>query len=48
MTLAFLTVIFLAGLAAWAVDLGEHDTATAVAGTIIAGLGAGILLGAWL
>jgi len=46
--LIFLTVAFLAGLAAWAVDLGGHDTPTAVAGTIVAGLGAGVFLGVWL
>ena len=45
--LAFLTLIFAAGLVAWAVDLGEHDTVTAVAGTIVAGLGAGVFLAAW-
>ena len=46
--LLFLTVAFLAGLVAWVVDLGGHDTPTAVAGTIVAGLGAGIFLGVWL
>ena len=45
--LLFLTVVFAAGLVAWVVDLGEHDTPTAVAGTIVAGLGAGIFLAAW-
>jgi hypothetical protein len=46
--LLFLTVVFAAGLVAWVVDLGEHDTVTAVAGTIVAGLGAGVFLGVWL
>ena len=46
--LIFLTVAFVAGLAAWAVDLGRHDTGTAVAGTIVAGLGAGMFLNAWI
>jgi len=46
--LLFLTVLFVAGLVAWAVDLGGHDTPTAVAGTIVAGLGAGVFLGVWL
>jgi hypothetical protein len=45
--LLFLTVVFAAGLVAWVVDLGEHDTVTAVAGTIVAGLGAGVFLAAW-
>jgi hypothetical protein len=45
--LLFLTVVFAAGLVAWVVDLGEHDTVTAVAGTVVAGLGAGIFMGAW-
>ena len=45
--LLFLTVVFAAGLVAWVVDLGEHDTVTAVAGTVVAGLGAGIFLGVW-
>ena len=46
--LIFVTVLFAAGLVAWVVDLGEHDTVTAVAGTIVAGLGAGVFLGVWL
>lgn len=46
--LLFLSVLFLAGLIAWIVDLNRLDTPTAVAGTIVAGLGAGIFLGVWL
>jgi len=46
--LAFLTLIFLAGLTAWILDLNRWDTPTAVAGTIVAGLGAGVFLGVWL
>ena len=46
--LIFLTVLFVAGLVAWALDFGGHDTPTAVAGTIVAGLGAGVFLGVWL
>ena len=45
--LLFLTVVFAAGLVAWVVDLGEHDTVTAVAGTIVAGLGAGMFWAVW-
>jgi hypothetical protein len=45
--LLFLSVLFLAGLTAWAVDLAHWDTPTAVAGTIVAGLGAGVFLAAW-
>lgn len=46
--LVFLSILFTAGLVAWVVDLGEHDTVTAVAGTIVAGLGAGMFLNAWI
>ena len=46
--LLFLTVVFAAGLVAWVVDLGEHDTVTAVAGTIVAGLGAGLFIAAFV
>ena len=48
MTLVFLSVLFLAGLTAWILDLNRWDTPTAVAGTVVAGLGAGIFLGVWL
>lgn len=47
MTLIFLTILFVAGLLAWLLDLGNVDTGTAVAGTIVAGIGAGLFLGAW-
>lgn len=46
--LLFLSVLFLAGLIAWIVDLNRWDTPTAVAGTIVAGLGAGVFFGAWI
>ena len=46
--LVFLTVCFVAGLLAWILDVGRWDTPTAVAGTIVAGLGAGLFLGAWV
>ena len=48
MTLIFLTVLFVAGLLAWILDLAHWDTPTAGAGTIVAGLGAGVFLGVWL
>ena len=48
MTLIFLTMLFVAGLLAWILDVGDWDTGTAVAGTIVAGLGAGAFLGAWV
>ena len=46
--LLFLTVAFVAGLLAWILDLTRWDTPTAVAGTVVAGLGAGMFLGVWL
>ena len=49
MTLAFLTVCWLAGFVAWVTDRRWPWTETAAAfpAAIIAGLGAGIFLGAW-
>ena len=47
-TVIFLTMLFVAGLLAWILDLAHWDTPTAVAGTIVAGLGAGLFLGAWV
>ena len=49
MTLAFLTVCWLAGFVAWVTDKTWPWTegAAAVPAAIIAGLGAGILIGAW-
>jgi len=46
--LAFLTVLFVAGLIAWQLDLDRKDTPLVIVGTVIAGLSAGILLGAWV
>ncbi len=45
--LVFLSILFTAGLLAWILDLAHWDTPTAVAGTIVAGLGAGVFLAAW-
>lgn len=45
--LVFLTSLFAAGFAAWLLDFGRWDFPTQVAGNIIAGLGAGVFVGAW-
>ena len=47
MTLTFLTVLFVAGFAAWLLDLGRYPVAVILPGAVVAGLGAGIFLGAW-
>lgn len=44
--LAFLAVLYVAGLLVWLFDVGSLDTPTAVAGAVVAGLGAGLFLGA--
>ena len=46
--LVFLTSLFAAGLTAWLLDFGRWDFGTQLAGGIVAGLGAGVFLGAWL
>ena len=43
-----LTLLAICGLIAWILDLANWDTPTAVAGTIVAGIGAGLFLGAWV
>ena len=50
MTLTFLTVMFVAGMVAWITDRSWPwtDTAAAFPAAIVAGLGAGLFLGAWL
>lgn len=48
MTLVFLTVCFTAGLVAWLLDVHSADTPRLVAFTVIAGLGSGAFLGAWV
>ena len=46
--LLFLSLLFVAGLIAWQLDLDRKDTPLVIVGTVIAGLSAGILLGAWV
>ena len=47
-TLTFLTILWLAGFVTWLTRHWPwHDTAAALPAAIIAGLGAGIFLGAW-
>lgn len=46
-TLALLTVLWLAGFVTWLLDVGRWPTAVALPGAVVAGLGAGIVLGAW-
>lgn len=46
--LIFLTVLFVAGLIAWAIDVDRADTPLLVASTVIAGLGSGSFLSAWV
>lgn len=43
--LVFLTVLFAAGFTAWLLDFGRWDFGTQVAGSIVAGLGAGLFIG---
>ena len=45
--LLFLTVLFVAGLVAWALDFGRYPTSVILPGAVVAGLGAGAFLGAW-
>ena len=45
--LLFLTVLWAAGFVAWLLDVGRWPTAVALPGAVVAGLGAGIVLGAW-
>ena len=48
-TLTFLTVLWLAGFIAWLTDRRWpwHDTPAAFGAVVIAGAGAGVLIGAW-
>ena len=46
--LIFVTVLFVAGLVAWALDFGRYPTSVILPGAVVAGLGAGIFLGVWL
>lgn len=48
--LMFLTVLFVAGVVAWLTSRAWpwHDTPAAIAAGIVAGLGAGLFLNAWL
>lgn len=46
--LVFLTVMFAAGLLAWVLTVDRHDTPLLIAGTVVAGLGAGLFLGVWV
>lgn len=46
--LIFATVLFVAGLVAWAIDVDRADTPLLVASTIVAGLGTGSFLSAWV
>ena len=46
--LIFLTILFVAGLVAWAIDVDRADTPLLVASTVIAGLGSGSFLSAWV
>lgn len=46
--LLFLTVLFVAGLVAWALDFGRYPTSVILPGAVVAWLGAGIFLAAWV
>ncbi len=46
--LIFLTVLYVAGLLAWLFDLRSKKTPVLLASVVIAGIGAGIFLGAWV
>ena len=46
--LLFLTVMFVAGLVAWALDFGRYPTSVILPGAVVAGIGAGIFIGAWI
>ena len=49
-TLTFLSLLWLAGFVAWVTDRRWpwHDSAAALPAAIVAGLGAGLFIGAWL
>ena len=48
--LLFLTVLFVAGLVAWALDTRWpwSESAAAIPAVIVAGMAGGLLIGAWL
>ncbi len=46
-TLALLTVLWAAGFVAWLLDIGRYPTSVILPGAVVAGLTAGIFLGAW-
>jgi len=46
-TLVFLSVLWAAGFVAWALDFGRYPTSVILPGAVVAGLGAGIFMGAW-
>ena len=46
--LIFVTVLFVAGLVAWALDFGRYPTSVILPGAVVAGIGAGVFLGAWI
>ena len=45
--LVFLSILFTAGLLAWALDFGRYPTSVILPGAVVAGIGAGVFLGAW-
>jgi hypothetical protein len=45
--LLFLTTLYVAGLVFWLFRLDTLDTPLLVGGAVVAGIGAGIFLGAW-
>ena len=46
--LIFVTVLFVAGLTAWVLDFGRYPTSVILPGAVIAGLGAGLFMAAWV
>ena len=46
-TLVFLSVLWAAGFVAWLLDIGRYPTADILPGAVVAGLWAGIFMGAW-
>lgn len=46
--LIFLTILYLAGLTAWLVRWDRLPEDAQIASTVVAGLAAGIFLGAWV
>lgn len=46
-TLVFLSVLWAAGFVAWLLDIGRYPLPVILPGAVVAGLGAGIFMGAW-